>query len=133
MKNKAFGAAVLALGLLIVLTPRFILPVCEYAGKQRMLCTYTGIAEMFLGGIVLTAGIGVFFSKAAGALGWLMLVAAVSGVFVIVLPGAIGYCKSPSMPCNYGAVPMLRLLGGLLIAVSLTGIIVSKKRCASSR
>ncbi len=115
MKNKAFGAAVLALGLLIVLTPRFILPVCEYAGKQRMLCTYTGIAE-------------VFFSKAKETLGWLMLVSAVSGIFVIVLPGAIGYCKSLSMPCNYGTVPMLRLMGGLLIAVSLTGIIASKKR-----
>ncbi len=125
MKHRVFGIVLFILAVLVLLTPRYILPVCEFTGKQRMACSYMGFAEMFVGLIALSTAMGVFVSKTAEALGLLMLVSGVSGVSVIFMPRVLGYCKNPDMPCNYGTVPMLGLLGGLLILVSIAGIITS--------
>jgi len=121
-RNRIAGAAVFALGLLLSLTPRYILPVCEFAGKSPMNCGYMGRAEIFMGTIVVSIGAGAFFSKGAEALRWLMLVGLVAGAASILLPQVLGYCPSSQMPCHYGTVPMLRLLGGALIITSASGL-----------
>ncbi|MGD2080750.1 MAG: DUF4418 family protein [Nitrospirota bacterium] len=125
-KNKVVGAIIFALGLLTTLSPRFILPVCEFAGKSPMDCGFMGRAEMFTGAIVISIGVGAFFSRGVEALRWLMLVSLVTGVVVIATPHVLGYCPSAQMPCNYGAVPMLRFLGILLIITSAVGLIISR-------
>lgn len=125
-KNKVFGAIIFALGLLTTLSPRFILPVCEFAGKEPMDCGFMGRAEMFIGAIVISVGVGIFFSRGLEALRWLMLVSLVTGAVVIAVPPVLGYCPSAQMPCHYGAVPMLRFLGILLIVTSAVGLLMSK-------
>ncbi|MDP2168013.1 MAG: DUF4418 family protein [Thermodesulfovibrionales bacterium] len=128
MKQKIFGFILFLLGLFVVLSPRYILPVCEFTGKHRMACTYTANAELFMGFLMLSIAAGVFFSVSADALRWLMFVALAAGVSVILIPEVLGYCPSPQMPCRYGAVPMLRLLGGLTVILSSVGFITSKGR-----
>jgi hypothetical protein len=128
MLNKIAGSIVFALGLLIALTPRYILPVCEWAGKKPMICGHTGRAEIFIGVIIVSIGLGALLSKSAEAIKWLMLVALVSGVAVILVPQVIGYCPSAQMPCHYGAVPLLRLLGGSLAVSSVVIMVLSRRK-----
>jgi hypothetical protein len=127
MKNRVVGSITFALGLLVALTPRYILPVCEWAGKKPMNCGYMGRAEIFIGVIIISIAVGVFFSKGAEALRWLMLVGLVAGVTVVLLPQVLGYCPSSQMPCHYSTVPMLRLLGGLLVITSIAAAFISRR------
>ncbi len=109
------------------MTPRYILPTCEYQGLSRMACTYTGTAEMFIGAIVMVAAVGMILSKTREILRWLGLTTLAAGISVILVPDAIGYCHNSQHPCNYGTVPLLRLLGGLIILLSLAGFLISFK------
>ncbi len=117
----------LLIGLLVFLTPRYILPTCEYQGFSKMACSYTGTAEMFIGAIVMTAAVGIILSKTRETLRWSGLTTLTAGLSVIFAPEAIGYCHNSRMPCNYGTVPVLRLLGGLIIILSLAGFLISFK------
>ncbi len=128
MINWKFGTILFLLGLLIVVTPRYIFPVCEYQGYNPMRCSHTGIAEMFTGFIVMASSAGMFFSRSSEALRWLSFTIFASGLAVLWIPEAIGYCRSSSMPCNYGTVPVLRLISGLIILLSLAGFFLSLKR-----
>jgi hypothetical protein len=114
------------LGALVSLTPRYILPVCEFYGKQRMACSYTGEAELFVGLIMVSISLAAFLSKVKETLKWLMFVAFFAGLSVILIPEVLGYCPSPNMPCHYGTVPLLRLLGGLSVLGSLAGLVMSR-------
>jgi hypothetical protein len=127
MTNRKFGIAFLLIGLMLVLVPRYILPVCEYQGYNPMSCSNTAVAEMFIGFVVMAAAAGLFFSRGAGSLRWLSLAILASGISVLWIPEAIGYCRSDRMPCNYATVPVLRLLGVLLILSSLAGFLLSFK------
>ncbi len=93
-----------------------------------MACTYTGTAEMFTGAIVMISSAGIVLSRTRDALRWSGLTALAAGLSVILLPDAIGYCHNSQHPCNYGTVPLLRLLGGLIILLSLTGFLVSFRK-----
>ena len=128
MTNWKFGLILFLVGLMVVLVPRFILPVCEYQGYDPMTCSHTAIAEMFLGAMVMAAAVGLFFSKSGESLRWLSFTALVAGVSVLWMPEAIGYCHSSRMPCNYGTVPVLRLLGVLIILMSLAGFLLSLRK-----
>src|SRR5512139_780733 len=121
MMQKTIGIVLFLIGLMVVLIPRYILPVCEYQGYSRMTCSSTALSEMFLGSIVMVSSLGMFFSRSGEALRWLALTLIVSGTSVLLIPEAIGYCHSSNMPCNYGTIPVLRLAGILIILVSLGG------------
>ncbi|GAB4406408.1 MAG: hypothetical protein OHK0032_01400 [Thermodesulfovibrionales bacterium] len=125
MRYRVTGILLFFAGLMIVLTPRFILPVCEYQGHPRMACSYTGLSEMFIGAIIISASIGTFFSKTNESLRWLMLVAFIGGLSAILIPMVLGYCGSSRMPCNYGTIPALRLEGSIVLAVSTAGFVLS--------
>ncbi len=125
MRNWVIGGILFSLGLLVLLTPRFILPVCEYHGYKAMNCSYTGISEMFMGGIIMASAAGILFSTSGETLRWSAVTTLVTGVSVMTLPEAIGYCHSSSMPCNYGTIPILRLTGSAVILASLTGFVLS--------
>lgn len=125
--GRKFGIMLLLMGLLVVLVPMYIFPVCEYQGHPEMTCSRTGIAEMFMGAIVMTSALGLILSKTPEALRWTAITTFVAGISVVLAPEAIGYCHSSRMPCNYGTVPVLRLLGGLIILLSLAGFLISLK------
>lgn len=128
MTHRIVGAVLFLAGLVVVLLPRYILPVCEYYGYPAMACSHTGMAERFIGFIVMAASCGIFLTGTREALRWLALTVLTSGVSIVLLPEAIGYCHSNSMPCNYGTIPALRLIGALIILLSLTGFLVSLRR-----
>ena len=125
--SRKFGIMLFLMGLLVLLTPRYILPTCEFQGLSRMACTYTGTAEMFIGAIVMIAAVGMILSKTYEALRWSGLTTLAAGISVILVPEAIGYCHNSQHPCNYGTVPMLRLLGALIILLSIAAFIISLK------
>jgi len=128
MRNRKFGVILFLMGFMVFLVPRFILPVCEYQGYSPMACSRTAVAEMLSGAIVVAAAVGLFFSKSGESLRWLSLAALMAGASVIWIPEAVGYCHSSRMPCNYGTIPVLRLLGALVILLSLAGFLLSLKR-----
>ena len=129
-KNGVFGFIFSLIGFLIILTPRYILPVCEYTRESHALssCSYMGKAEMLFGFVMVGIALGSFFSKTNEALKWLMPPALFTAISVIALPTVTGYCASPHMPCNYGTVPMLRLLGGIAVIVSILGFFLSRDK-----
>lgn len=130
MRNRIFGALIFSVGLLVAISPRYILPTCEFAGKPHMVCTNTANAALFAGIFIMSASLGLFFSRSSEVLRYLMLSAFVAGVSVIILPEVFGYCPSPQMPCRYGAVPMIRLLGVLGSLASMAGFAISFKKTA---
>ncbi len=130
MKNRGFGAAFFFLGLLVLLAPRYILPVCEYSipGHGVSTCSYMGRAEWIIGFIAMGLAIGVFFSKSADALRWLSFGFVFVSAAVLGAPAVIGYCASPRMPCHYGTVPLLRLLGGIMLLASMAGLFAAREK-----
>lgn len=122
MKNKIFAAILIVLGLLVATTPRYIVPVCEFTGRAKMACSYMGLTEILFGLLLLAIAIGLFITK-KGPIRGLMFVALAAGVLVIVSPEVIGYCPSHKMPCNYGTVPVMRLLGMAVVVTSIVGLI----------
>jgi len=125
MTNWKFGIPFFFIGLMLVLVPRYIVPVCEYYGYNPMSCSHTGIAEMFMGFVVMASAAGIFFSIGRASLRWLSLQTLASGISVLWIPESIGYCHSSNMPCHYGTVPVLRLLGVLLVLLSLGNVLFS--------
>jgi len=125
MSNWKFGIPFFVIGLLLVLVPRYILPVCEYQGYNPMSCSHTAIAEMFVGFMVMVTSAGMSFSRGSESLRWLSLPILAAGVSVLWIPEAIGYCHSSQMPCNYATVPVLRLLGVLTVLLSLGSFLLS--------
>jgi len=128
--RKTIGIVLFLMGLMVVLIPRYILPVCEYQGYSKMACSSTAHSEMFMGFIVMVSSLGIFSSKSAETLRWLALTLISSGTSVLLIPEAIGYCHSSNMPCNYGTIPVLRLTGVLIVLVSLGGFLASFKRAS---
>ena len=116
------------MGTLILLTPRYLFPTCEYQGFKEMACSYMGTAEMFVGFIIDVAAAGICLSKSNDALRWPSLTVFSGAISVLLLPQAIGYCHSSAMPCHYGTVPVLRLFGAVALVVSLTGFLVSYRK-----
>lgn len=131
-KNRILGLVLFLLGALVILSPRYILPVCEFtkSGHQLSSCSYMARAEMTLGFLIASVSVAAFISKSAEALRWLMFIAFFISVAVLALPHILGYCASPQMPCNYGTVPMLRLLGGLILIISIIGFFSARERKA---
>lgn len=118
-------------GILLILVPRFILPVCEYEGYPAMHCSDTARAEYVVGALLMVAAIGAFLLKSTVTS---IVSAAVSIILYIVaflLPDKYGYCRSSRMPCNYGTVPSIRLIaiiGGVIMVVAIISLVRSTQK-----
>jgi len=125
MKTLTAVTALLG-GILLILVPRFILPVCEYEGYPAMHCSDTARAEYVVGALLLMSGIGAFLLKSTRTS---IIVAAVSIILYIVaflLPDRYGYCHSSRMPCNYGTVPGIRFIasiGGVIMVIAIISLV----------
>jgi len=116
------------LGLLVVLTPRYILPVCEFKGFARMYCSDAAHWEAWIGGAVVMMAIGLSFSGKKILRVMFSLLIAGAGVLVVAVPQVTKFCKSPTMPCNYGSIPALRLLGiGIVVLGLIAARVLSKE------
>jgi hypothetical protein len=91
-----------------------------------MKCHWTGIAEIALAVPLLVTGLLMASSKRRETLRTLAVLGGVLGVFVILLPTVlIGVCANGDMICNSIMRPALILGGGLIVALSLVGLVRS--------
>lgn len=131
-RQGIISAIVFILGLLLILGPVYLFPVCQYKGMMielkngglmPMKCSYTARAEIVLA--VLTISIGIFLqARQSGSRRLLYGLLLIIAILVILVPTwLIGVCMSPTMPCRAGTLPFLELIGGLLIAVSVFGLV----------
>ena len=127
-KPDVTGTLTAAAGLLIVLTPNWLLPVCEgllelASGKHvPMRCFWTARAEMVMGGLILLAGLMLAFIRSAEGRRRLSHQIAFLGLATILIPlFIIPTCDNPDMACNVGTKPALLLLGGITLALGLFG------------
>ncbi|EHQ91331.1 DUF4418 family protein [Desulfosporosinus youngiae] len=129
---KVLGGLGAALGLLIVLTPFHLAPVCQgllelNTGKMvHMRCHYTGQGEIFFGIIIVLVSLIFLFNQSLPAQKSLGGVLMILGLGVIILPTnqGIGVCMSP-MECHATA-KVLCVLGGLTIIVGLAAVFQEK-------
>lgn len=127
MKRKILPSILILLGFIVLLTPGYILPVCEYHGFKEMSCSITGNIEMITGLILMIISlIPIAYKKSlvgiiTGGISFIL------GAMILTIPDITGYCHSERMPCNYGTVPFLRLTGSLVMAVSLIFLYISIK------
>ena len=124
------------LGILLILTPWYIFPVCgvgrnapapgEPIGHHT--CFRTLKAETVLGAITILISImPVLWPLRKIVLG-ASLGSLVIAVLVILFPTAItGLCKMPTMACRVGTLPALVTVGILIGIAAAIGLISSRK------
>ncbi len=120
-------------GVLLLLMPTVILPICEYRGFPPMHCSETALAEYLIGALFIAAAAALFFLQKDRQLLVVESAAILLSVAAFVAPDMIGYCKSPQMPCHYGTVPAVKFVSaaaglGLIISVMLRIASMRRKR-----
>ena len=124
---RGTGALLVLLGILVILVPWFIFPVCEIHGlylqaasgmQFPMTCGWTARAETGVGALIAVAG-GLLIARGTRetrqAVG---IFSIASGVIVILLPTVlIGMCKLADHPCRQLTLPGLEILGVVVIVV----------------
>lgn len=119
MKDMAVTAIFFFLGLLAVITPRYILPVCEFKGFPPMYCSEAAFYEAWAGAGIMLVSVLIPFIQARPSRVLFSLFMLAAGIIVMFIPQMTGFCRSPSMPCNYGSIPALRLIGGGSVIAAL--------------
>ena len=133
---KVIGALLAVLALIIGVLPFFT--DCASQGKQMTLangmampmkCHWSGRAELALAIPLLAMGVFLIFSKSAESLRNLSLISILIGVLIILIPTTlIGVCGSAQMICNSVMKPTLILLGCLVIALGVAGVLQTLRR-----
>ena len=135
MQNRLIGTVVIILGLLLILTPWWIFPVCgkgRYAPKIGTIktphkCTNTLYAESALGIITLALGVAALARPSRKSVFTvsclLMAVAILVSLFPLWLTGV---CKMSTMPCRTGALPALVTISVMMAVTAVSGMVQAK-------
>lgn len=125
----SFGSLFVVFGLLLYVFPRYLLPVCTFkdmmvetasGARIPMKCHYamTGLTVLAF----LAAGLGVlfFFARRRESRVLLSIMGALMSLFTILTPLVLpGVCGDPKMPCRYGTLPGVVVLGAMGCIVAL--------------
>jgi len=132
---KVLGSIIIILALVIAIVPLFT--DCESQGKAitlangktiPMKCHWTGRAALAMAFPLAAVGLLMVVSRRKETQRALSVVAAVSGIMVILLPTyLIGVCASPDMSCNMIEKGALILAGVLALAVGLVGLFLARR------
>jgi len=125
---RGIGALLVILGLLAILIPWIIFPVCEVHGlyvqtatgmQFPMPCGWTARAETGIGALIVVAG-GLLIARSTPETRQAVGVFSIaSGVLVVLFPTVLtGMCKLADHPCRQLTLPALEILG---IAVIIIG------------
>jgi Domain of unknown function (DUF4418) len=136
MKNRGLGVFFIVLGILLILTPWIIFPVCgvgRYAPPSGQIvghhgCHATLKAETIIGGITILAGmLPILWPKRKLVIpvaGFTIVLAVLSALFPTYITGM---CKMATMPCNLGTTPAIIIISILMASGGVTGIFLNRK------
>jgi hypothetical protein len=124
---NVYGALLVLLGIIIILTPWIIFPVCEMEGsyvvtstgmKLPMTCGWSARAESGIGALIVVAG-GLLIARSTRETRQAVGVFTIAmGALVILFPTVlIGMCKVATHPCRMTTLPALEILGVIVIIV----------------
>jgi hypothetical protein len=126
-QTNTIGILLILLGIIIILTPWIIFPVCEMQGlfvetktgmKLPMPCGYTARAETGIGGLIVVAGGLLIAKKSADTKQAVGIFSIATGVLVILYPTVlIGMCRLADHPCRQLTLPALEILGAVVIII----------------
>lgn len=105
MKTKRVDLLVIVIGVIVLLTPYFIAPVCQGLLELKigtfmyMKCHYTAQVELLFGVLLAITG---FLAHKMGNSRTLGVMIVCLGVFVVLIPQqwVIGVCMKDTMPCR---------------------------------
>lgn len=134
-RDKIFGIIFIVLGVLIVLAPTVIAPLCgPMENGMFMKCHWMGRSAMGAGALIAIHGAAYTYvcsNKAKSALAFSLLL---QGLYTIALEAfLIGGCKNPMMACRAHTMPVLYVLAGLVIVLSLIALILNRGSNESCR
>ena len=127
MKNRIIFAAVFVLlGLLVILAPTVLFPVCE--SEMKMACFFTKKAEIGVGLLIAAIGVVSFFLKNKDIRIGLSIAQFLNAALVLALPLKLtGLCKKSDMACRVKTLPALIVLSVLLAIVAASEIFILAK------
>jgi hypothetical protein len=138
---KALAVVIGVLGLLLILVPLLIFPVCSpssaFSGSSAAgivhPCHNTLYAESLMGIFTIITGFVAFFRPDRQMISNVSLWILVLAIIVVVLPlGVTGVCTMPNMSCRNGTVPGLVTVGVLMVFSGLWGMLLVKRAPKSS-
>jgi hypothetical protein len=128
MKISYPALILILLGILIVISPWTIAPVCEVGGMYvktasgmnlPMPCGWTARAEIGLGALLVVGGGLLLIAKSNETKRLIGIFSAAIGVLVILFPTFITkMCALPDHPCNLLTKPVLIIFGVAALIVS---------------
>lgn len=117
--KRVFAVLMLALGILLFLTPGTITPVCPaMPDGSFMKCHWMDIAEQGLGAVIAFGGVLALLSPEKLGAGIAAMNLGLGVLSFLFAESLIGGCKMHDMACNLYTRPMVYFLSGLLVAVS---------------
>jgi drug/metabolite transporter (DMT)-like permease len=132
---NGIGALLVILGIVVILTPWVIFPVCEMHGiymdmgmgmKSIMTCGWTARAESGIGALIVVAGALLIARSTPETRQAVGVFSIALGALVVLIPTVlIGMCKVAEHPCRVLTLPALEILGIIVILVG--GYLVMKR------
>lgn len=123
--SRYLGGAQSIIGVLVLLTPYVLFPVCSKQMETKMgtfvpmSCHWSAQATLGMGALALLAGLALLVSRRAEAKRLLSVLIAGLGVAVISVPTwLIGMCANAAMDCRIGTLPALVTLGGISVVIA---------------
>lgn len=134
-RDKVFGLIYIILGLLMALAPTVIAPTCgPMENGMFMKCHWMGRSAMGIGVVIAILGAAYTYvcsSKAKSALAFASLLL---GLYTIAVEAfLIGGCKNPMMVCRAHTMPVLYVLAGIVIVLSVAALILNRGSNESCR
>ncbi|MBR5975509.1 MAG: DUF4418 family protein [Clostridiales bacterium] len=127
MKNRIIFAAIFVLlGLLVILAPTVLFPVCE--SEMKMACFFTKKAEIGVGLLIAAIGVVSVFLKNKDIRIGLSIAQVLNAALVLALPLKLtGLCKKSDMACRVKTLPALIVLSVLLAVAAAAEIFILAK------
>lgn len=138
MKNRLVSSLLfIILGLLLILVPLYIIPVCPtsdvmpmqmgemnhemaHGTGKIMTCFWTARAELGIGSVIVLIGLLMLFTRTVFVRIGLSMSLACIALFSAAIPTIlIGVCPNEMMLCNMGTKPALIIISGILFVVAI--------------
>ena len=123
MKNRIlFAAAFILLGLLVILAPTVLFPVCE--SEMKMACFFTKKTEIGVGLVIAALGVIYVFLKNKDIRLGISIAQFLNAGLVLAFPAKLtGLCKMSDMACRVKTYPALIVLSVLLALTAAVNIV----------